>query len=234
MLTFSSQEEAKGSINVDALLDTDCLAGDFVATACSGLDNTCHDFSKSVIISVNYLNERLDKLSTFEIKAIILETSPLDLIIGRATIKKLSLVHDVPSQFLNIGKVLITGAKTSEHATKCSGCQPKEELQTSRSVSKSSPLISQLKKPTVSQTSRILASLVLESEQLSRAPLYDEDDIDEDKTDTFRPWSTPSSDTDILSLIYFSGDEDFDLDYVLSLQNFLIFLITSFLKSLLI
>ena len=130
--------------------------------------------------------------------------------------------------------MLVTEGKTFEHATKCCGCQPKEELQTSRSVSKSSPLISQLKKPTVSQTSRILASLVLESEQLSRAPLYDEDDIDEDKTDTFRPWSTPSSDTDILSLIYFSGDEDFDLDYVLSLQNFLIFLITSFLKSLLI
>ena len=31
VLTFVSQEEAKGSINVDALLDTGCLAGDFVA-----------------------------------------------------------------------------------------------------------------------------------------------------------------------------------------------------------
>ena len=58
-LTFVSQEEAKGSINVDALLDTGCLAGDFVArrivdrfniksainsaaklSVCSGLDNT--------------------------------------------------------------------------------------------------------------------------------------------------------------------------------------------------
>ena len=47
-------------------------------------------------------------MNTFEIKAIISETSPLDLNIGRATIKKLSLVHQVPSQFLNIGKVLIT------------------------------------------------------------------------------------------------------------------------------
>ena len=28
------------------------------------------------------------------------------------------------------------------------------------------------------------------------------------KTDTFKPWSTPSSNTDILSLIYLSGDED--------------------------
>ena len=73
---------------------------------------------------------------------------------------------------------------------------------------------SQLQNPTVTQTSRIPASLVLESEQLSRADLYDDDDddddddIDHDKTDTFKPWSSPSSDTDILSLIHFSGDEN--------------------------
>ena len=123
------------------------------------------------------------------------------------TIKKLSLVHEVPSQFLNIGKVLITEGKTFEHATKCSGCQPNEELQTSESVPKGPSLVSQLENPTVSQTSRILASLVLESEQLSRSPHYNDDDIDHDKTDTFKLWSTPSSDTDILSLIHFSGDE---------------------------
>ena len=77
VLTFSSQEEAKGSSNLGALLDTGCLAGDFVArrivdkynikpvihssaklSVCSGLDNTCYDISKSVIVSVNYLNER--------------------------------------------------------------------------------------------------------------------------------------------------------------------------------
>ena len=74
VLTFVSQEEAKGSINLDALLDTGCLAGDFVArrivnkydikpvihstaklSVCSGLDNTCYDISKSIIISVNLL-----------------------------------------------------------------------------------------------------------------------------------------------------------------------------------
>ena len=104
--------------------------------------------------------------------------------------------------------MLITEGKTSEHATKSNGCQPKEELQTSGNVPKGSPLVCQLENPTVTQTSRILASLVRESEQLSRAPLYDEDDIDHDKTDTFKPWSSPSSNTDILSLIHFSGDED--------------------------
>ena len=37
--------------------------------------------------------------------------------------------------------MLLTGGKTSEHATKCSGCQPKEELQTSGSVPKGPPLV---------------------------------------------------------------------------------------------
>ena len=79
-------EEAKGGINVDALLDTGCLAGDFVArrivdrfnirpiiksaaklSVCSGLDNTCYDISESVIIIVNYLNERVNKIDTFTI-----------------------------------------------------------------------------------------------------------------------------------------------------------------------
>ena len=79
VLTFVAQEEAKGSIKVDALLDTGCLAGDFVArrivdrfnikpvinsaakfSVCSGLDNACYDISKSVTISIKYLNERLN------------------------------------------------------------------------------------------------------------------------------------------------------------------------------
>ena len=91
---------------------------------------------------------------------------------------------------------------------KSCGCQPKEDWQISGSIPKGRPLTSQLEEPTVTQTSRILASLVQESEQLSRAPLYDDDKRDHDKTDTFKPWSTPSSDTDILSLIHLSGDED--------------------------
>ena len=253
VLTFVSREEAKGSINLDALLDTGCLAGDFVArrivdgfnmkpiinsaaklSVCSGLDNTCYDMSKSVMISVNYFNECLNNINTFEIKAIILETSPLDLIIGRATIKNLGLVHQVPSQSLNIGKVLITEDKTSEHVIKCCGCQPKEELQTSGSVPKGPPLVSQLESPTVTQTSRILASLVLESEQLSRAPLYDDDEIDHDKTDTFKPWSTPSSNIDILSLIHFSGNEDLQSRLRTLCTEFFDILVMTFLRNLLI
>ena len=92
-----------------------------------------------------------------------------------------------------MSRVLITECETSEHVNKHSGCQLKEELQTSRSIPKGQPLTTKLEEPTVTQTSRILASLVLESEQLSRASLYDDEDIDHDKTDTFKPWSIPSS-----------------------------------------
>ena len=52
-------------------------------------------------MSVHYFYERLNKINTFQIKAIILETSPLDLIIGPATVIKLSFVRQVPSQFQN-------------------------------------------------------------------------------------------------------------------------------------
>ena len=73
-LTFPSQAESQERINVKGLLDTGCLAGDFVArrivekyniqpilqstsklSVCSGLDNTCYDMSKLVIVSVIFL-----------------------------------------------------------------------------------------------------------------------------------------------------------------------------------
>ena len=140
---------------MEGLLDTGNLAGDFVARrivdkynikpilqstaklpVCSGLDNTCYDISKSVIVSVNFFNERVNKIDNFEIKAIILDSSPLDLIIGRSTIKKYGLVRQIPSQFEDINTVLITENTTSEHVNKRCGCQPKEDLLPSRSIPK--------------------------------------------------------------------------------------------------
>ena len=106
----------------------------------------------------------------------------------------------------------------------------------SGSVPKGKPLVSYLENPTVTQTSRILASLVLESEQLSRAPLYEDDDIDHDKTDTFKPWSTPSSNTDILTLTSSPSlvMKTYNPDYVHSVRSLLIYLVMTFLRSLLI
>ena len=89
-LTFPSQAESQERISVECLLDTCCLAGDFVArriverynippilqstsklSVCSGLDNICYDMSKSVIVSVIFINERVNNMNNFEIKAII-------------------------------------------------------------------------------------------------------------------------------------------------------------------
>ena len=130
--------------------------------------------------------------------------------------------------------MLITEDKTSEHVNKRCGYQPKEDFLSSRVIPKDQPLISPLKEPTVTQTSRTLASLVLESEQLSKAPLYDDAEIDHDKTDTFKPWSTPYSDTDILPSYTSQVMRTYNLDYVLSVRNLLIYLVMRFLRNLLI
>ena len=82
-------------------------------SVCSGLDNTCYDMSESVIVSVSFFNERVNKINNFEIKAIILDSSPLDLIIGRSTIKKYGLVRQIPSQFEDINAMLLEGSKSS-------------------------------------------------------------------------------------------------------------------------
>ena len=200
------------SVSGEALLDTGCLAGDFISerivdnnnlrflvknsintyTVCSGLDNQCYDIRNSIPLRVSFLNEAINNSDTFDINAIILKDTPIDLIIGRETIKKNQLFRKIPSQL----DVSITEDTFSDHAKKQCGCQPNGDLQP------------QLSSPTVAQTSRLLASLHLESEQLLGIPLPDDDDIDHDKTDTFKPWLPTISDVDILSLIHISGDDD--------------------------
>ena len=80
--------------------------------------------------------------------------------------------------------MLITESKIFEHVNKRCGCQPKEDLLPSRSVPKGPPLVSQLENPTVAQTLRILASLVLEFKKLQGVPLAEEDNTNHSKTET--------------------------------------------------
>ena len=47
---------------------------------------------------VFYFNKLLKKVAYFKINAIILESSPIDLLIGRKTIKNFELFNQVPSQ----------------------------------------------------------------------------------------------------------------------------------------
>ena len=104
---------------------------------------------------MSFLNEAINNSDTFDINAIILKDTPIDLIIGRETIKKNQLFRKIPSQL----DVSITEDTFSEGAKKQCGCQPNGDLQP------------QLSSPTVAQTSRLLASLHLESEQLLGIPL---------------------------------------------------------------
>jgi hypothetical protein len=54
----------------------------------------------------------------------------------------------------------------------------------------------------------ILASLILESEQLFGFVPADEDEIEDHKNDSFSPWMNNFSDTDPLSLIHIAGDDN--------------------------
>ena len=100
-------------MEVDALLDTGSLARDFIAedvvvrynlkpvlsdtsyTVCSGLDNR---WLKSILLRVTFFDESSNRYDTFDTKAHILKATPVDLIIGRDSIKKFNLFSNVPSQ----------------------------------------------------------------------------------------------------------------------------------------
>ena len=101
---------------MEALLDTGSLAGDFISekavtrfnftpthtdsklTVCSGLDNTCHTLNTKVDLGVTFHNELLNNNDTFDISPVILKETPVDMIIGRDTIKKYKLFEKIPRQ----------------------------------------------------------------------------------------------------------------------------------------
>ena len=60
----------------------------------------------------------------------------------------------------------------------------------------------------VTQTSRLLATTVLDSEHLLGVAPLDESEIDDSKSDAFSPWLPPFSEIDPLSQLHIGGDED--------------------------
>ena len=145
---------------------------------------------------MTFFNEILNKNDTFEIEAIILKDSRIDLIIGRTTIISYNLFSKIPSQ-LNL-------STTSKD--KLCDCQPNKDLLPLQSIPKGNILVAQPEStPAVAQTRRLLASLTQETEHLLGTPLLDDDDIDHDKTDVFKPWLPVASNTDVLTQIHFSG-----------------------------
>ena len=217
-MTLSSlPKETSVNARVEALLDTGSLAGDFISEktvkkfdfiptqtnsklkVCSGLDNTCYNVNTKIDLRVTFHNELLNNNDTFDISAIILKETPIDIIIGRDTIRKYKLFSKIPSQLK--GNDLTQEDEKVGNGSKQCECQPK-------GGPKQPSLIAPTEILTVSPPHQILSSLIPMSQNILGGSLPDDDEIDHDKTDTFKPWSSPSSNTEILSLIHFSGDED--------------------------
>ena len=195
----------------EALLDTGSLAGDFVSerlvgeyslipivtanhrTVCSGLNNECVKINTIRLLRVTFFNEIVNKNTSFDIEATILKNTPIDLIIGRYTIKKHKLFDQIPSQLG--GKYLIPERITTSKCTK-------------RKCDCKAPAISQVAIPTVFNPRSLLSSLIPEAQSILGTSLPDNDEIDHDKNDTFKPWLPTPSTTDVLSLIHISGDKD--------------------------
>ena len=124
---------------------------------------------------VTFFSEIGNKFDTFDIKALILKSTPVDLIIGRFTIKKYNILDTVPSQLGD--KLLIPSV---DPTLKCNKIQC--------DCLSDSPLTPILKPQTVSLSCSLLASPTVESQNLLGGFLPDDDEIDHDKSDTFKPW----------------------------------------------
>ena len=176
-------------------------------------------------MSITYFREDINKNDTFEIKAIILSSSPVDLLIGRNTIKLHSLFEKVPSQLMIKNSVQIQAA-VLEHVSD-TGCLSKScgycvdnELIAEINGPKRYPHSTQSEIRVATQTHGLVGSLVKESRELFGVSPYDDDEIDYDKIDTFSPWLKPFDQSNPLSEIHISGSE--------KLQQMLRALVTEF------
>ena len=80
---------------------------------------------------VFYFNELLKIVAYFKINAIISESSPIDLLISRKTIKKFDLFNQVPSQLKDFDEKPITAVLKPLESVKISrDCQPRALLPT--------------------------------------------------------------------------------------------------------
>jgi transposase InsO family protein len=102
---------------LDALLDSGCLVGDCMSqrivdelnaahlivyintTICSGFDNTCQSRFPSLLVNITFINELNLRRESFQTTVFILPRSPIELIIGRNTIKKQQFSLRTPSHF---------------------------------------------------------------------------------------------------------------------------------------
>ena len=227
LLPLSKKQVPATRNEVQALLDTGNLAGDFIAQRvvdnfklhpfiftsnskriCSGLDNQCYDTNMYINLQVTFFNELLIKNDIFEINGILLKNTPFDLIIGRETIQKCNLFTKIPSQLLLIAPQNSEDLKSIECVNKPCGCQSKGASRPPTDGYKGLPFLSQRKNPTVPQTRGLVATLILKAEQLLGMPTPDEDEINQEKNDVFAPWLPHTNTPDVLTQIHISGTEE--------------------------
>ena len=71
-------------------------------TICSGFNNHCSNRFPSIFLQLSFINEVNLKKESFNLQVLILKDSPIDLIIGRATIKLHQFNKITPSHFEDI------------------------------------------------------------------------------------------------------------------------------------
>ena len=143
---------------------------------------------------VTFFDESSNRYDTFDIKAHILKATPVDLIIGRDSIKKLNLFSKVPSQ---LGVKLPISTPIQHAKCRTGPCDCPSEIPLT--------LVAKPRKPVIRS---LLASLTVEAQHILGGSALDDDEIDHDETDTFKPWLPSPSTTDVLSLLQISGDKD--------------------------
>jgi transposase InsO family protein len=129
-------------VDLRGLLDSGSLAGDFISQdvienfnlnsyikldtsskkICSGLDNSCSLSLGSLTASVTFINELNNKSEILNLIFKVLQNSPIDLVIGRESIKRFDLVSKNSSHFFS--KPLLLSSITEDLT--CTSCSAKE------------------------------------------------------------------------------------------------------------
>ena len=68
---------------------------------CSGLDNACNIITGSIVLTLFFLNEITNVTESFSFQPRILNSSPIDIIIGRTTLQKEDLGIKIPRNFFS-------------------------------------------------------------------------------------------------------------------------------------
>jgi hypothetical protein len=168
---------------------------------CSGLDKTCYNVPSHIALQVSYFSEYLNKHLTIELKTTVLKFSPIDLVIGRESIRKYNLFSKIPCQLAAPPTVCSVDSFANSTCRKTTstpcGSQPKRRTLL-QDGSPKGRFASQQSDLATSQTRGVLGALVDKSDNLLNRAAADVDEIDPASSDTFLPWSPEFFDADPL------------------------------------